>query len=106
MATSGHSTGPTPDRRVLLDTDILSEIIKGRDRDVAAHATAYLNEHQQFTTSADLERRGLVIGMPDVMIAAIALQSGLPLVTGNLGHFGYVRAVGYDLAVETWRASR
>lgn len=139
--------------RGLLDTDILSEIIKGRDPTVAANATAYLGEHRQFTTSAvsvaeivyglrrvgredrvlqfeaslagthvlafdeaagrlagrinaDLERRGLVIGMPDVMIAAIALQWGLGIVTGNLEHFGYVRAVGYDLAVETWRALR
>jgi predicted nucleic acid-binding protein len=34
--------------------------------------------------NADLERVGRIIGMPDVMIAAIALRSALPVVTGNV----------------------
>ncbi len=104
----------------LLDTDILSEIIKGKNVQVAAKAAAYLAAETQFTTSsisvaeivfgfrrmgrddrvaqfeaslstvdvlpfddaagrlagrinADLESKGRIIGMPDVMIAAIAL---------------------------------
>lgn len=136
--------------RSLLDTDILSEIIKGRDPAVAANARMYLEQLGRFTTSAvsvaeiiygfrrigredrvaqfeasltnaevlpfdtaaarhagrinaDLERRGLTIGMPDVMIAGIALHHQLPLVTGNTAHFAYVRDVGYSLACENWR---
>ena len=105
----------------LLDTDILSEIIKGRDLAVASRVTTYLETHERLATSAvsvaeiiyglrrvgredrlqqfeaaaslaevlpfdddatrlagringDLVRKGRVIGMPDVMIAAIALD--------------------------------
>jgi predicted nucleic acid-binding protein len=136
--------------RRLLDTDILSEIIKGRDLVVAAKARAYLTQLGRFTTSAvsvaeiiygfrrigredrvsqfeasltnaevlpfdaaaarqagrinaDLERSGRTIGMPDAMIAGIALHHQLPLVTGNTAHFGYIHAVGYDLVFENWR---
>lgn len=110
--------------KVLLDTDILSEILKGKNAAVAAKASAYLAEHGQFTTSsvtvaeivyglrrvgredrvalfeasladaevlpfddeaarlagrinADLERVGRVIGLPDVMIAAVAIRRAL-----------------------------
>jgi predicted nucleic acid-binding protein len=109
--------------KTLLDTDILSEILKGRDEHVAGVASAYLREHQHLALSAvtvletpadtvelrresklesferalaacevfpfddpaariagriyaDLELRGRPVGMPDVMIAAIALQHG------------------------------
>ncbi len=53
--------------------------------------------------NADLERLGRVIGMPDVMVAAIALRNGLPIVTGNVVHFEYVMAAGYPLAIENWK---
>jgi tRNA(fMet)-specific endonuclease VapC len=135
----------------LLDTDILSEIIKGKNAQVAAKAAAYLAAQTQFTTSsisvaevvfgfrrmgrddrvaqfeaslstvevlpfddaagrlagrinADLESKGRIIGMPDVMIAAIALQNALPLVTGNVAHFEAVRSAGYALTIENWKA--
>jgi predicted nucleic acid-binding protein len=138
--------------RRLLDTDILSEIIKGKDAAVAARAGAYLAQQGRFTTSAitvaeivygfrrmgredrvaqfeaslaaaeilpfddaagrlagrinaDLERNGRVIGMPDVMIAAVALRNGLPIVTGNVAHFQNVRSVGYGLIIDKWRAA-
>ncbi|MBN1604990.1 MAG: PIN domain-containing protein [Polyangiaceae bacterium] len=136
--------------RRLLDTDILSEIIKGKSRSVAKAAEAYLSEQGRLTTSAatlaeivygfrrmgredrivhfeaslitaeilpfddaaarlagrinaDLERSGRPIGMPDVMIASIALKNGLPLVTGNMLHFEWVRSLGYELGIENWR---
>lgn len=38
--------------RVLLDKDILSEILKGRNRTVARRSSAYEFEHGVFTTSA------------------------------------------------------
>lgn len=136
--------------RRLLDTDILSEIIKGKNAAIAARATAYVAKQGRFTTSAvsvaeivyglrrirredrialfesslstvevlpfddaaarlagrinaDLERNGRVIGMPDVMIAAIAIHGGLPIVTGNIAHFEQVRSAGYDLVIDNWR---
>ena len=137
--------------RRLLDTDISSEIMKGKNAAIAAKAAAYLAEQGRFSTSAvsvteviygfrrmgrddrleqfesslvtievlpfdaaagriagriyaDLERNGRIIGMPDVMVAAIALSAGLPLVTGNVVHYEFVRAVGYDrLVIDNWR---
>lgn len=136
--------------RQLLDTDILSEVIKGKHEMVAARAAAYLEAERRFTTTAvtvaevvygfrrlgredriaafeeslphvdvlpfdgaaariagrinaDLQRQGRVIGMPDVMIAAIALRHGLTLVTGNVAHFEYVRSLGHDLGIDNWR---
>jgi tRNA(fMet)-specific endonuclease VapC len=136
--------------RCLLDTDILSEIIKGKDAAVAANATAYLAAFGRLTTSAisvaeivhglrrvgredrlrqfelavdlaevlpfddatarlagringDLVRQGRTIGMPDVMIAAVALRAEIPVVTGNRAHFEHVRGAGYELTILNWR---
>lgn len=136
--------------RCLLDTDILSEIIKGKSPGVTAKASAYLAVHGRLTTSAisvaeivyglrrvgredrlmqfesaanlaevipfddptarlagringDLVRRGRVIGMPDVMIAAVALRAEIPIVTGNRAHYEQVRNAGYDLEILNWR---
>ena len=47
---------------------------------------------------ADLQRRGMVIGPYDLMIAAHARSRGLVLVTGNLGEFGRVAG----LRCEDW----
>jgi len=47
--------------------------------------------------NADLERAGGIIGMPDVMVAAIALRGCVPVVTGNVAHFEQVHATGYEL---------
>lgn len=55
--------------------------------------------------NADLESRGSPIGMPDVMIAAIAIGHGLPVVTGNERHFAAINAAGYSLSLENWRSS-
>jgi predicted nucleic acid-binding protein len=44
-----------------------------------------------------LERSGQPIGLADPMIAAIALQNGLELVTGNTAHFQRVQRLGYPL---------
>lgn len=134
----------------LLDTDILSEVIKGKNPTVAARAAGYIATHERLTTSAisvaeivyglrrvgredrlrhfehaatlsevlpfddasarlagringDLVRKGRVIGMPDVMIAAIALRAGIPVVTGNQVHFEQIRVAGYELILDNWR---
>jgi tRNA(fMet)-specific endonuclease VapC len=51
----------------------------------------------------DLERTGQPIGIADPMIAAVALQHGLELVTGNTGHFQRIQQLGYPLALANWR---
>jgi predicted nucleic acid-binding protein len=136
--------------KVVLDTDILSEIIKRKDRLVIDRAAAYVAAQGKLTLTAisvmeivyglrrrgredrvvqfeaslqaaevlsfdesagrlagrinaDLETRGRRIGMPDVMIAAIAINQKLPVVTGNVAYEA-IHDVGYALRLENWRS--
>jgi predicted nucleic acid-binding protein len=50
----------------------------------------------------DLHRSGQSIGAADPFIAAIAIQAGIPLITGNLEHYERIRGFGYSLTIETW----
>jgi len=52
---------------------------------------------------ADLERAGKPIGRADPMIAAIAIQHGSTLVTGNTAHFRRIQSLGYAVDVDDWR---
>ena len=53
--------------------------------------------------AGDLERVGRPIGVADPMIAAIALNHGLELVTGNSAHFQRIQQLGYPLTLTNWR---
>jgi tRNA(fMet)-specific endonuclease VapC len=53
--------------------------------------------------AGDLKRTGEPIGRADPFIAAIAVQAGLPLVTGNTSHFERIQALGYPLQLDNWR---
>ena len=53
--------------------------------------------------AGDLERVGQPIGMADPLIAAIALEHGLELVTGNTAHFQRIQQLGYPLTLVNWR---
>ena len=53
--------------------------------------------------AGDLERIGQPIGIADTMIAAIALENGLELVTGNTSDFQRVQQLGYPLVLANWR---
>jgi tRNA(fMet)-specific endonuclease VapC len=53
--------------------------------------------------AGDLHRSGQPIGRADPFIAAIAIQAGLPLVTGNTKHFERIQALGYPLRLDNWR---
>lgn len=53
--------------------------------------------------TGELERVGHPIGVTDPMIAAIALEQGLELVTGNTAHFQAVQQIGYPLTLIDWR---
>jgi predicted nucleic acid-binding protein len=37
------------------------------------------------------------------MVAAIALQNDLVLVTGNLKHFARIQSLGFPLSLQDWR---
>ncbi|MCH8294298.1 type II toxin-antitoxin system VapC family toxin [Candidatus Poribacteria bacterium] len=136
--------------RSLLDTDMLSEVLKGIDRNVVAKAVAYHATFGHYTICvvtiteivkgyhkiqredrirrflahvsnfevlildghsaelagriiADLERTGQPIGVADSMIAAIALQHDLTVVTGNLSHYQRIQSLGYGLKLDNWR---
>ena len=136
--------------KALLDTDMLSEVLKAVDANVVTKATTYRAAFGRYTISVitlmeivkghhkmqredriqaflnalateevlafdggcaeqagriygDLERTGQTIGRADPMIAAIALQHGLTLATGNTNHYQRIQALGYPLQLEDWR---
>jgi predicted nucleic acid-binding protein len=53
--------------------------------------------------AGDLERMGQPIGVPDTMIAAIAIDNGLELVTGNTSDYRRIQQLGYPLTLANWR---
>ena len=53
--------------------------------------------------TGDLDRTGQPIGRADPMIAAIAIDQGLELVTGNTAHFQRIQQLGYPLTLVNWR---
>jgi tRNA(fMet)-specific endonuclease VapC len=53
--------------------------------------------------AGELERTGRPISTADTMIAAIAIEQGLELVTGNISDFQRVQALGYPLTLVNWR---
>ncbi len=134
----------------LLDTDILLEVLKAKNRTVVARVTAYKATFSHLTVSVitvmeivqgfqkvrqedeiakflvalrtsevlafdlacaeragriygDLERVGQRIGRADAMIAAIALQHHLTVVTGNTEHYRRIQSLGYPLHLDNWR---
>lgn len=52
---------------------------------------------------ADLERAGRPIGRADPMIAAMALEHDLVLVTGNTQHYEHIQRLGYALRLINWK---
>ncbi len=53
--------------------------------------------------AGDLERTGQPIGRADPMIAAVALEHGLDLITGNTNHYQRIQNLGYPLTLNNWR---
>ncbi|HEX5732141.1 MAG TPA: hypothetical protein VF131_04830 [Blastocatellia bacterium] len=43
------------------------------------------------------------IGWADPIIASIALQNDLTLVTGNTSHYQRIQALGYALKLDNWK---
>lgn len=138
-------------KKALLDTDTVSEIMRAKNADVLARAEAYQERHGALSFSAltvfeilqglhrlhrtvqiesfrvwlegcevlelDTEtasiageiagamtRTGRIIGVVDTCIAAAAIRHDRLLVTGNERHYESVRAAGFPLVWENWRA--
>jgi predicted nucleic acid-binding protein len=53
--------------------------------------------------AGELDRTGQPIGTADSMIAAIALEHGLELVTGITADYQRVQQLGYPLTLVNWR---
>jgi tRNA(fMet)-specific endonuclease VapC len=53
--------------------------------------------------AGNLKRIGQPIGITDTMIAAIAIENGLDLVTGNTSDYQRVQQLGYPLTLANWR---
>ena len=53
--------------------------------------------------TGDLDRIGQPIGRADPIIAAIAIDQGLELVTGNTAHYQRIQQLGYPLTLVNWR---
>lgn len=53
--------------------------------------------------AGDLSRTGQPIGWADPLIAALAIEHGLDLVTGNTAHFQRIQQLGYPLTLVNWR---
>lgn len=136
--------------KAILDTDILSEYLKGHSAAVASRAAAYANDHSVFTFTsvtvfeivyglelkgassqlkkvlawlklneeitplaadylaagsikAAARKHGLVVELPDCLIASIAVRLGYTLVTGNTDDFRAIQRTGINLTIENWR---
>ena len=50
-----------------------------------------------------LQRAGTPIGALDPLIAACAIERGLPLVTGNMRHHGFIQSADFSLQLVNWR---
>ena len=94
MVKGFHKVNREPAIQALL-TRLASEEVLGFDIDAAQKAGRI---------HADLERTGQPIGWADTVIAAIALQYGLELITGNTTHYQRVQLLGYPLTLVNWRA--
>ena len=136
--------------KAILDTDILSEYLKGHNATVTQRAADYVRNHGVFTftsvtvyeivyglelkgassqlkkvmawlsqneevtpTAADYleaagikaaaRRQGIVVELPDCLIASIAVRLNRRLVTGNTADFEAIRKIGINLVIENWR---
>ena len=73
--------------KALLDTDIFSEVLK--------------KKHAKVSTKAQQDHA--IFGRANPMIAAMALEHDLVLITGNVQHYKHIRQVGYALKLKNWK---
>lgn len=80
--------------------------IQDLTRQIEGHELLTMTAESSFLAGhiyGDLERHGLRIGVADTVIAAIAIDCGLQLVSGNTKHYQRIIDLGYSLDVANWR---
>ncbi len=55
------------------------------------------------SVKASAQKLGLIVELPDCLIAAAAVRLGLPLVTGNTADYESICKTGVELEIENWR---
>jgi predicted nucleic acid-binding protein len=86
--------------KVLLDTDILSEYLKGHDKAVARHAAAYARQHGAFTfTSVTVHE--IVFGLA-FKSASSQLEKALAWLSRN-EQITPLASTGTKLFIANWR---
>lgn len=81
--------------RCILDTDILSEYLKGHNSVTVYEIVYGLDPRQSHAARAPLE-------LTDCLIAA-AVRLGRPLVTGNTDDLQAIQKTGAKLIIDNWR---
>ena len=72
----------------------------GRNEEVTPIGADYL---AAASIKASARKAGLIVELPDCLIASIALRLGLPLVTGNTSDYESMRKTGAPLTLQNWR---
>jgi hypothetical protein len=106
-------------RKAILDTDILSEYLKGHDVTVARNKPVSQSDgvaepqrrncaaSRRFSMGclgkASAQKLGFIVELPDCLIAAAAVRLSLPLVTGNTADYDSICKTGVELEIKNWR---
>jgi len=94
--------------RALLDTDIFSELMRGKNEGVRVRAEAYVKEHGRLSISAvtvlEVVKGFQKVGRQDALERFVqSLASVEVLVTGNEDHYKRIQAAGYTLLLDKWK---
>ena len=99
--------------KLFMDLSLLE--LKGASNQLQK-ALAWLSQNEEITpvgadyfTAATIKararRQGVVLELPDCLIAAVATRLELTLVTGNIEDFQAIQKIGLKFNIENWRNS-
>ena len=116
---AGHATRYAKKHGVFSFTSVtVYEIVYGFELKTASvqltKAMAWLDQNEQITpVNADYfaaatlraraRKQGIVLELPDCLIASVAVRLGRPLVTGKTEDFEAIKKTGVNLTIENWR---
>jgi len=72
----------------------------GQNEEITPRSSDYL---AAAVIKATARRQGLILELPDCLIAAVAVRLQMPLVTGNTADFIAIQKTGAKLTIENWR---
>ena len=71
-----------------------------RNAEVTPTSAGYLSAA---SIKSSAKKLGLIVELPDCLIASIAMRLGLPMVTGNTSDYESIRRTGVALVLQNWR---